>query len=173
MNPNYNPISDFNSMPVNYATVEFRKFGNTTDNSPYDQGLTSFGAGMLIRYISSANYGAILAFNSGDTNLYIKSLNNQIFSDWVSFYNSRQIEIGAGRCAVGGLATITFTHNYNKNPFVITQVYGTNPELAFTTKVSNLSTTGCDVLILQIDGESVVGATIEREFWYCVIANLN
>lgn len=87
--PGADILEDFHFIPDSKSTTLVYKFGSSTEHSPYDEGLTTMGAGTAIYYFTATGtLGTIYAFAAGDQKAFLKKYNNGTWSNWVALVSN-------------------------------------------------------------------------------------
>ena len=91
--PGADILEDFHFIPDSKSTTLVYKFGSSTEHSPYDDGLTTMGAGTAIYYFTATGtLGTIYAFAAGDQKAFLKKYNNGTWSNWVALVSNADLD---------------------------------------------------------------------------------
>ena len=104
-------LEDFHFIPESKSTTLIYKFGSGTAHSPYDDGLTTMGAGTAIYYFTSTGtLGTIYAFAAGDQKAFLKKYSNGTWSGWAALVTNADLPLSAKTYQLGGSQTLSFSY---------------------------------------------------------------
>ena len=83
----YGDVADMNDVLTSGSHFKFARSGTQTLNTPFSNGLTTFNTSLILSYATSTNYGTQIAIPSGQSKIFIRSMNNGVIGNWSEIGN--------------------------------------------------------------------------------------
>ena len=140
--PGADILEDFHFIPDYKSTTLVYKFGSSTEHSPYDEGLTTMGAGTAIYYFTATGtLGTIYAFAAGDQKAFLKKYKNGTWSNWVALVSNADLEFHeAAKITLGRYNSYgTTVINIDSTDGEEYQLVASDQDLKYQKKIKNSS----------------------------------